>query len=280
MQNDFMIKCGDGKLIAATHYGDEGLPMVIVSSALGTSRRFYDAFAKFLLQKGFQVLTFDYRGVGDSKSRKDDPDVKVSKWGSEDLTAVINWVKTYEPDQWIALVGHSIAGQIFPLAKNKKEVQAAYFVASQTASAYYWDSAHRWKVEVFWNLLFPATTNLTGKLPSWAYGGKYDIPKFAAMEWAEWGKHVNGVLQNSENRIRAFRDTQIPLRFISMDDDKILAPKRAVERLMEQYGGSRKEHHHWYASDFNKRKIGHFGFFQKENFEMWDDVHLWLKRYV
>jgi predicted alpha/beta hydrolase len=45
MQNDFMIDCEDGKRLGATHFGNEGKPAVIVSSAVGTQRGYYSKFA-------------------------------------------------------------------------------------------------------------------------------------------------------------------------------------------------------------------------------------------
>ncbi|MEM7298563.1 MAG: alpha/beta fold hydrolase [Bacteroidota bacterium] len=280
MQNDFTIKCGDGKIITATHFGFERSPIVIISPALGTSRKYYDKFAKSLFETGFQVITFDYRGIGESSSNLSDSDASLTNWGEQDLTAVIQWAYDHNPTESISLVGHSIAGQLFPLAKNKNLVKAAYFVASQTASSFYWETPQRWRVKLFWNLVLPTTTSLTGKLPSWAYGGKYDLPRDAAEEWAEWGNHKNGVMKDCPYRMRAFKNVTIPLRFISMDDDKMLAPRKAVERLYQQYGSTAKEHHHWYPDEFGRKSIGHFGFFRSENEEMWQDAHLWLKRYI
>ncbi|WP_436517037.1 alpha/beta hydrolase family protein [Ekhidna sp. To15] len=280
MQNDFMIRCEDGKNIVATHFGLEGLPAVIVAPAVGAARGYYSKFAQSLVEQGFQVVTFDYRGIGESKVEKKDIDTTLSSWGEQDLSAVIDWLCKHEEDPNISLIGHSIAGQLFPLAKNKSYVRAAYFVASQTASSIYWSGAQKLTVDLLWNLILPITTSITGKLPSWAYGGKHDLPKYVATEWATWGKHQNGVLQDCPKRARAYKEVDIPLRFISIDDDQLLAPKRAVERLYDQYGSINKDHQHWFPGDFDKKSIGHFGFFRSANKEMWQDVHLWLKRHI
>lgn len=275
-----MITCGDGKLITATHFGFKGNPTVLISPAIGTQRRYYQNFAKFLYENGFQVLTFDYRGIGEYGTSSNEEDDTLTNWGEQDLTAAIQWAYDNDPNQPITLVGHSVAGQIFPLAKNKSLVKAAYFVASQTASNYYWETPYRWGVQLFWNLVLPTTTTLTGKLPSWAYGGKHDLPKSIAEEWAAWGKHKNGIMQDCEERRRSFKSISAPLRFISISDDRILAPKPAVAQLMSQYGSVNKEHHHWYPEEFGKKSIGHFGFFRKENSEMWEDVNFWLRKFV
>lgn len=280
MQNDFLLTCEDGTKISATHYGYSGLPLVIVSSAVGTNRGYYANFAKYLVENNFQVITFDYRGTGDSKVKNSDPSVSLTNWGEQDLSTIIDWASANAQHSTLLLVGHSIAGQVFPLAKNKEKITAAYFVASQTASSAYWTGSHKLSVKLFWNLMLPATTSITGKLPAWAYGGKQSLPKHLAVEWAKWGKHKNGVLQDCQERAKAFKGVQIPLRFISMSDDKLLAPKRAVEKLVEQYGSPKKEHFHWYPDEFGQKTIGHFGFFRSYNAEMWQDARLWLERHI
>ncbi|WP_462248573.1 alpha/beta hydrolase family protein [Ekhidna sp.] len=280
MQNDFIIECPDGKSLTATHFGKVGRPAVIVSPAVGTQRGYYSKFALSLVEQGFQVVTFDYRGIGQSKVRMDDTSATMTSWGEVDLSSVINWVEKAEDSHEVFLVGHSVAGQLFPLAPNSSKVKAAYFVASQTAASNYWSGPQKLTVDLLWNFILPATTTLTGKLPSWAYGGKYDLPKYVAEEWASWGKHKNGVIQDSEHRAKAFKEVNIPMRFISISDDRLLAPRKAVERLYNQYGSSFKDHQHWYPEDFGKKSIGHFGFFRSSNSEMWQDVHLWLKRHV
>ena len=279
MQNDFLLTCEDGTKISASHFGAKGSPIVIISSAVGTKKEYYFNFATYLAEQNFQVITFDHRGIGKSKN-VGDRDCSLSSWGEQDLTAVINWAEKEAETNAILLIGHSIAGQIFPLAKNNQKVRAAYFVASQTASSYYWTGTHKLSIKLFWNLMLPASTTLTGKLPGWAYGGKEDLPKDLAQEWAKWGKHKNGVLQDCTKRLGSFRKVQIPLRFISIDDDKLLAPKTAVEKLVDQYGSGIKEHYHWYPDEFGKKSIGHFGYFRSSYAELWEDAKLWLMRHV
>lgn len=280
MQNDFLIECEDAKQIVATHFGHFGNPYVIVSPAVGTKRGYYANFASSLVSQGFQVVTFDYRGIGESKMKMDDESATLTSWGEKDLNAVIEWIWSNEGNPKIFLVGHSVAGQIFPLAPSRSKVQAAYFIGSQSVARQYWSGTKKWSVELLWNIVLPAATSLTGKLPSWAYGGKHDLPKYVAKEWASWGKHKNGVIQDCEKRAKAFKEISIPLRFISISDDRLLAPKKAVEKLYEQYGSVNKEHQHWFPEDFGKTSIGHFGFFRSSNSDMWNDAHLWLKRHL
>src|SRR4051812_16768139 len=63
----------DGVSLAATLYEADTTslnadrPVVLVSSAAAVRRPFYDRFARFLADDGFTVLTYDYRGIGDSR---------------------------------------------------------------------------------------------------------------------------------------------------------------------------------------------------------------------
>ncbi|MEP5613558.1 MAG: alpha/beta fold hydrolase [Cyclobacteriaceae bacterium] len=280
MQYDFLVTCEDGTKISATHFGYDHSPLVIISSAVGTDRGFYSKFSNYLVDNNFQVVTFDYRGIGESRIKKESRSTSLSSWGEQDLTAVIDWAAAKAGKNNLTLVGHSIAGQIFPLAKNKDLVSAAYFVASQTASSSYWSGTYKLSIKLFWNLMLPATTTLTGSLPAWTYGGKQKLPKYVAKEWAQWGRHRNGVLQDCPAREKQFKEVQIPLRFVSFSDDKLFAPRAAVERLAEQYGSTQKEHYHWYPDEFGKKSIGHFGFFRSANADLWEDLSLWLSRHI
>ncbi len=62
---------------------------VIVAGATGVPQGFYRRFANFASDRGFETITFDYRGIGESK-----PDslkgfrMNLLDWGKLDLAAV------------------------------------------------------------------------------------------------------------------------------------------------------------------------------------------------
>ena len=62
------IPARDGYALAATLYRPTGAARgaVIVSSATAVPRRFYRHFAAELAGAGYTVVTYDYRGIGDS----------------------------------------------------------------------------------------------------------------------------------------------------------------------------------------------------------------------
>ena len=60
----------DGRPLAATIHSPEGPPraVLVLLGALGVPRRFYAAFAGWMAARGVAVLSFDYRGCGESRS--------------------------------------------------------------------------------------------------------------------------------------------------------------------------------------------------------------------
>ena len=66
---DIEIPAIDGFALAATVYEPDALTdkVVLITGGTGVLRCFYDPFACFLQRQGFGVVTFDYRGIGDSR---------------------------------------------------------------------------------------------------------------------------------------------------------------------------------------------------------------------
>ena len=69
---------------------------------------------------------------------------------------------------------------------------------------------------------------------------------------------LSRLLNGPETR---YANMSMPVRFISIEGDDMLAPVPSVESITRAYGNA--EHHHI------TEKIGHFGFFQKNNSSYW-----------
>ena len=260
----------DGARLSATFYEtaeSASKPLIIIGAATATPQVYYARFARYAALEGYNVLTFDYRAVGRSlfTSLKNSR-AKMTDWGIYDLSAAIDWAKRNGFTK-VNLLGHSVAGQVFPLAKNAFRVKAAYFVASQSAAQQHWRGFEKFKVWVFWYILIPTLTRIYGYLPGWSMGGKVGMPSTAAWEWRSWGRHPLGVLQGIKSRKEAFADINIPVHFVSLQHDKTLAPQRAVKVLQSQYAGATSSHEHLLAKDFNAKKLSHFDFFRGKHKE-------------
>jgi hypothetical protein len=69
-ERQLVFAAHDGLRLAASIFEPEcmedALATVLVASATGVKRHFYNKFATFLAENGFVVMSFDYRGIGDS----------------------------------------------------------------------------------------------------------------------------------------------------------------------------------------------------------------------
>lgn len=81
---------------------------IILASATGVPQGFYRRFSEYMTQYGYQVLTFDYRGVGASSPKNlKGFEMSYLDWGKLDLAGAID----YFADEQLPLfvVGHSYA---------------------------------------------------------------------------------------------------------------------------------------------------------------------------
>ncbi len=85
---------------------------VIVGPATAVAQTYYFKFCTYLAEQGFDVLTFDYRGVAQSKLRpiRDYRDIGFSAWAEHDYPAVIEHMHALHPGQPLYIVGHSVGG--------------------------------------------------------------------------------------------------------------------------------------------------------------------------
>ncbi len=278
LKRDFRIETADGWQLAASHYGElNAAPVIIIANAIGVRRQFYNGLAEYFASEGYHVLTFDYRGMGESTSRLHDHNtIRLEDWGELDIKSVIDWAVKEFPNSSKYLIGHSVAGQVFPLAANANKLDAVCFVASQNPAKYYWNGFQKKVVNFFWKFVIPFTTRWFGHLPGWAYGGKYKIPFTVARDWATWGNSRDGVLEKLQNRDR-FSRIHMPILFMSFSDDKLLAPKKAVEAIREGYGSRQKEHLHLTPHDLGVDRIGHFNFFSSNMSNHWKALKEWFE---
>ncbi|MDN5200301.1 alpha/beta hydrolase [Fulvivirgaceae bacterium BMA10] len=243
--------------------GEKKKALVIISSATAVPQSFYHKFSYHVAQQGMDVITFDYRGLGRSVSKNSNKvEIFMSDWGSKDLASVIEWARNYY--EKLFLIGHSVAGQIFPMAFNAEAIEAAYLVGSQTASYHYWSGKEKILVLIFWNFMVPVLTSLYGYLPGWTMGNGHHLHKGVAREWRSWGIHPKGVLQDDPEIIKKFADLKLPMHFVNMEDDRLLAPAKATKALMSYYCNAKTTYEQIKPLDFGEEKIGHFGFFKSK----------------
>lgn len=120
-------------------------------------------------------------------------------------------------------------------------------------------------------------TSVVGYFPSWTVGLGEDLPAGVARGWARWGRHSEYVVDASGEPIRErYRSFAGSVRAYSFTDDT-LAPRLAVEALLELFASARVEHRRLSPEDLGRDRIGHFLFFREEMRDtLWTESAEWL----
>jgi predicted alpha/beta hydrolase len=129
---------------------------VLINSATATPRKIYRGFAGYLARRGCAVLTYDYRGTGDSRSKApagdDQPkslvgfNISMSDWAALDITAAVTWMRERYHALPLGYVGHSFGGQALELIANNTEVSRALLIAAQAGYRKLMASPERYRV--------------------------------------------------------------------------------------------------------------------------------------
>ena len=136
---------------------------LIINSATGIGRKFYSRYSKYMASNGFDVITYDYRGIAESRPQK----LKGFKadfviWGERDFSSVIKKSKNLLPINKIVVLGHSIGGTIFGMTLDCQEIEAVIMIGAQTSYYKDWPKKHRVKLYLLWHMVMPFLTNLVG----------------------------------------------------------------------------------------------------------------------
>ena len=85
------IPCADDLELAGTFYpAEEVKAAVMVAPATGIKRGFYHNFASHLAENGYPVITFENRGIGESKNGSiNKVNASLVNWGRLDMTAAL-----------------------------------------------------------------------------------------------------------------------------------------------------------------------------------------------
>jgi predicted alpha/beta hydrolase len=254
-----------GYSVSANIYDVPGAGTVlIISSATGVKQSFYKKFAEFINGKGISVITFDYLGIG--KSLKE-PLKKLNNttvdWSKTDLSSVIDYTQKYYPESKITLLGHSIGGQLIGLSKSSTATHKIILVAAQSGYWKFWKGFERYKLWIYWKVLFPALIKIFGYLPSKKISGMENLPKNVAKQWIKWCLSPGYLFENIAEEDLFFKKIKVPLVSISIENDQF-APKEAVDWLTKRYENAEIKRTHLLAKDFNTNDIGHFGIFREK----------------
>ncbi len=279
---DIKVTTTDHFQLAATVYfakeTERTAPVILICSATGVKRRYYAEYARYLVGEGFTVITFDYRGIGDSRpSTLNKFQAFMHEWGEKDIDAMIGWIEQNYPGREIFAVVHSVGGQVLGLARKSTRLSAVLMIASQSGYWRLWPFPWDYAILLLWYVLIPVLSGLLSYFPSRLFGMGESLPAGVAMEWAAWGRQPTYVLSKTHPP-KYFTNIHAPVLAINFSDDSF-APKRAAEEILTFYKNAQTEHRYFKPADVHVKSIGHFGFFRATFREsLWAFTAAWLTK--
>ena len=257
---------------------DAKRPVVIINAATSVRCRHYSRFADYLCAHGFDVMTFDYRGIGESRPESlKGLKASWSDWGALDFEAMLKRAQREFPGQPIDVVAHSFGGCAAGLGASGHLIRRLVTVGAQFA---YWRDyapAHRWRMFGKWHLVMPLVTMLCGYFPGKRLGWLEDTPAGVVRDWstptARYEKRPSG----QDSHVRAFGRVTAKTLAISITDDPY-GTIPAIERLLGYFTQSTNTHLRIAPEDIGQTEVGHFAFFRSAyQATLWPIALSWLQ---
>src|SRR5580698_4793983 len=287
--DDITFPAADGYLLGASLFLPRGAKRnaVLINSATAVPRKIYRGFAGYLARRGCAVLTYDYRGTGDSRQKSlvgyNQPrslvgfKASMSDWAALDVTAGVAWMRHRYKDLPLGYVGHSFGGQALGLLPNNTEVARALLIAAQAG---YWKlmaSPERYRVYAMLNFVGMPLTQLLGYAPGWS-GMGMDLPKDVFEQWVRWVMSERYQFTDPNlPGLTNFEKYKGALRALCLSDDP-WATRPAVELLCSGFTSIRPDILTVTPADAETNSIGHFGFFRPEHRDtLWRGAAEWIQ---
>jgi len=268
------LVAADGRVLAARWSEPADGParaVAVIHPGAGIPARHYRAFAAWLAGRGYAVLSYDYRGIGDSRhgsSLRDEP-ATMGDWARLDMSAALTAAERRRATHGLPLllVGHSFGGHAIGFASGVERADAILAVASQGGEWRVWPRPQRYVVAGFFGAWVPALVGLFGCLPGWALGGGAPaMPAGVARDWSRWGLRRGYFFTDPEMQAHSsFRAIVAPVHLWSIADDWAFAPRTAVDALAARFAQAAVQRHRLHPGEVGARAVGHFGIFRRDN---------------
>jgi predicted alpha/beta hydrolase len=256
------------------------LASVVINPATGVLARYYHFYADFLAGQGFDVLTYDYRGIGLSRpERLRGCGFRWRDWGEQDFDAALRFMADRRPNLPVQVVGHSIGGYLPGLSKHGERISRMLTVGAQYAYWRDYAEGHRARLFSKWHVVMPALTVVYGYFPGERLGWLEDLPAGVALEWSFRGRRMEDSHPRAERQeVRErFARVTAPILAVIVSDDDIGTPA-AVRRSLAYYSGAERTEVLLQPSRYGLAAIGHFSLFHSRHREgFWADTLRWLK---
>ncbi len=273
------LHAADGYALAATHYPADSGQFIVMASATGVPRGFYRRFAEFAQARGINVVTTDYRGIGDSKpATLKGFDMQYADWSTLDLAAAVDYAAARGK---VSLVGHSLGGHAIGQLPRPNVLQAAYVCGTGAGWHGWMPRPERYRVWSMWNVLGPIGTRIYGYHPMSKFGAGEDLPMGVYLDWKRWCATPHYFFDDPEAKAITdkFADVRIPIAAAVSTDD-LWAPPASRDAFFKGYANAAVEAIDLLPRGLGVKQVGHMGYFRPQTgVVLWPQILAWLQQH-
>ena len=277
--SNLQLQAADGYKLAASHFTAAGDQFIVMAGATAVPRGFYKRFAEFAQARGINVITTDYRGIGDSKyGSLKGFEMEYADWSRYDLAAAVDYAAA-RGKVW--LVGHSLGGHAIGQLPRPNELQAAY-VCGVGAGWHGWmPRPERYRAWLLWNVIGPLTTRIYGYNPMSKLGMGEDLPMGVYRDWKKWCAHPHYFFDDPGARVITdkFAEVKIPLGAAVTTDD-LWAQPASRDAFFKGYSGTNVDRIDLTPAELGVKQVGHMGYFRAQTgVVLWPRILNWLAQH-
>ena len=272
-----VLTATDGYVLSATRF-PTALPLrgrIVVAGATAVPQGFYRRVAEHAAARGYETLTFDYRGIG----RSAPPTLKgfrmdLLDWAKLDLAAAVESMAGNDVPLFLA--GHSYGGHAFGLLPNHAQVAGCYVFGTGAGWHGWMPQAERLKVLALWRLVLPPLTWWKGYCPWKRLGMGEDLPLDAFRQWRHWCRFPHYFFDDPAMHgiDEVFARITAPIVAANALDDLWALPA-SRDAFVAGYRKARVTTRDIDPRDYGG-KIGHMGYFRAQATPLWDEMLEWF----
>lgn len=251
--------------------------LLLVNSATGVRQQTYYDFAQFFAQKGFTVITYDYRGISLSKPEKMKGfEANMRLWGNTDYKAITDYIQKEYPHHQKYLIGHSVGALILGMNPDSEIFEKFSFVATQHTYFGHLKFSVKLMSLLGFGIYQPIITRLKGYFETQLINLGESLPKGVSDDWRTLILHKKSINKLLEKTPNFSRNLKQEVLYLHMEDDDWITEK-GMELLMQQTFSEMKPTYRTVkVSESIGEKIGHVNFFRKKHQQLWEIVFDWF----
>lgn len=268
-----IVEALDGYPIATRRYETDGArARIVVAGATGVPQGFYRSFAAHAAARGFDVITFDYRGVGDSA-----PDtlrgfrMDYRDWARLDMASVLH---SASGDLLLHLVSHSYGGHALGLLPDPSIVMTMHAYGTGSGWKGWMPRSERLRVAFLWNVFGPTIVSTRGYLAWKRFGLGEDLPVDVYRQWKRWCRYPGYWFDDPEigaEMQALFARVTVPITAINAVDDRWSSPA-ARDAFFRHYVNADLTVRDLQPAELGQSSIGHMGYFRRGSEPLWDEL--------